>query len=78
MQQLHPDEPVFDALALASQVDAIVARARAQVEAGPALRAQVLQQAAAMRARVEGNLGFVQRRLAASADAQAALSSRPT
>ena len=78
MQQLHPDEPVFDALGLASQVDAIVARARAQVEAGPALRAQVLQQAAAMRARVEGNLGFVARRLAAAGDAQAALSSRPT
>lgn len=78
MQQLHPDEPVFDALALASQIDDIVARAKAQVDAGPELRTRVLQQAAVMRARVEGNLGFVQRRLAASADAQAALSSRPT
>ena len=78
MQQLHPDEPVFDALALASQVDDIVARARAQVDAGPELRARVVQQAAVMRARVEGNLGFVQRRLAASAEAQAVLSSRPT
>lgn len=65
MQQLHPGEPVFDALGVATQVDAIVARAKAQVEAGPALRAQVLHQAAAMRARVEGNLGFVQRHLAA-------------
>ena len=78
MQQLHPDEPVFDALALASQVEAIVAHAKAQVDAGPELRTRVLQQAAVMRARVEGNLGFVQRRLAASADAQVALSSRPT
>ena len=78
MQQLHPDEPVFDALALASQVEAIVAHAKAQVDAGPELRTRVLQQAAVMRARVEGNLGFVQRRLAASADAQVALSARPT
>ena len=67
MQQLHPDEPVFDALALASQVDAVVARVKAQVEAGPALRAQVSQQAAAMRARVAGNLGYVQRRLDSAA-----------
>ena len=79
MQQLHPGEPVFDALGLASQVDAIVARAKAQVDAGPALRAQVLQRAAAMRARVEGNLGFVERQLAAaSSDAQSAFASRPT
>ena len=78
MQQLHPDEPVFDALGLASQVDAVVARAKAQVGAGPALRAQVLQQAATMRARVAGNLGFAERRLAAAAVAQTALSSRPT
>ena len=77
MQQLHPDEPVFDAGNLAGQVDAIVDRARAQVDAGLALRAEVLQKAAAMRAQVAGNLGFVQARLAASrGEAQA--SSRPT
>ena len=76
MQQLHPDEPVFDAGNLAGQVDAIVDRARAQVDAGLALRAEVLK-AAAMRAQVAGNLGFVQARLAASrGEAQA--SSRPT
>lgn len=77
MQQVHPDEPVFDALGLAGQIDAIVARAKAQVDAGPALRAQVLQTAATMRAQVAGNLGFVQARLAATrAEDQA--SSRPT
>ena len=79
MQQVHPDEPVFDALGLAHQVDAIVARVKAQVKAGPALRAQVLQQAVAMRGRVEGNLGFVQRRLAdASIAAQPGSASRAT
>lgn len=67
MQQLHPDEPVFDSLGLASHIDAVVARARAQVDAGHALRAEVSQQATAMRARVKGNLGFVQQRLADSA-----------
>jgi hypothetical protein len=69
MQQLHPDEPVFDAIGLANQVDAVVARAKTQVDAGPALRAQVLQHAAAMRLRVEGNLDFVKARLLASATA---------
>ena len=78
MQQLHPEEPVFDALSLASQVDAVVARAKAQVDAGPAMRAQVLQRAAAMRARVQGNLAFVQQRLAAAADTQSTSASRPT
>lgn len=53
MQQLHPDEPVFEARSLARHVDAIVSRAKAQVDAGSALRAQVLERAAAMRARVE-------------------------
>ena len=79
MQQLHPDEPVFDALGLASQVDAVVERAKGQVEAGPALRAQVQQQAKVMRARVAGNLGFVERRLAVAVpEAQPASASRPT
>ena len=78
MQQLHPEEPVFDALSLASQVNAVVARAKAQVDAGPALRAQVLQRAAAMRAQVQGNLAFVQQRLAAAADTQSTSASRPT
>lgn len=77
MQQLHPDEPVFDARALAHQVDAIVARAKAQVDAGPALRAQVLQRASAMRMRVAGNLDFVEARLAAT-PGNAQVSSRPT
>ena len=77
MQQLHPDEPVFDARGLAHQVDAIVARAKAQVDAGPALRAQVLQRAAAMRMRVAGNLDFVEARLAAT-PGNAQVSSRPT
>jgi len=75
MQQLHPDEPVFEARSLARHVDAIVSRAKAQVDAGSALRAQVLERAAAMRARVEGNLGFVERRLV---EAQPASASRPT
>lgn len=79
MQQVHPGEPVFDALGLANQVEAVVARAKSQVEAGPALREQVLRQAATMRARVEGNLAFVQRQLAAaSLDAQSVPVSRPT
>jgi hypothetical protein len=78
MQQLHPDEPIFDALGLAKHVDAVVARTKAQVEAGPTLRAHVLQQAAAMRARVAGNLGFVERRLAATAADQSVPESRPT
>ena len=77
MQQLHPDEPVFDAANLASQADAIVARARAQVDAGPALRSQVLHKAAAMRAQVAGNLGFVQARLV-PAHGEDQASSRPT
>ena len=79
MHQLYPGEPVFDALGLANQVEAVVARAKAQVAAGPALREQVLQPAVAMRGRVEGNLAFLQRRLAdASIDAQPGLASRPT
>ena len=77
MQQVHPGEPVFDARGLAGQVDAIVDRTRAQVEAGPALRAEVSQRAAAMRARVPGSLAFVEARLAA-ARAAAQASSRPT
>lgn len=77
MRDLHPDEPVFEAGGLVDQLDAIVARARAQADAGPALRAQVLERAAAMRRQVDGNLAFVEARLAAMrADDQA--SSRPT
>lgn len=77
IQQLHPGDPVFEARGLADQVDAIVARAKAQVDAGPALRAQVLQRASAMRMRVEGNLDFVEARLAAK-PGNAQVSSRPT
>lgn len=75
MQQLHPDEPVFEARSLARHVDAIVARAKAQVDAGPALREKVLERAAAMRRQVRGNLEFVETRLA---EAQPASASRPT
>ncbi|HSD18293.1 MAG TPA: polysaccharide pyruvyl transferase family protein [Thermomonas sp.] len=78
MQQLHPDEPVFDALGLANQVDAIVARARAQLDAGPGLRAQVSQRAAVMRARIDGNLDFVRRGAAAAAPRQPASAAHPT
>lgn len=66
MQQLHPGEPMFDAFGLAGQVDAVLARAKAQVDAGPSLRAQVLRQAAVMRDRVAGNLDFVKGRLAST------------
>lgn len=77
MQQLHPGEPVFDARGLAGQVDAIVDRAKAQLAAGPELRARLSQRAAEMRARVAGSLAFVEARLAA-ARAEIQAPSRPT
>jgi len=68
---------VFDARGLAGQVDAIVDRAKAQLAAGPELRAQLSQRTAEMRARVAGSLAFVEARLAA-ARAEIQAPSRPT
>ncbi len=76
MAGLHPDEPVFDSARIGNQVDAIVARALAQLQAGEALRARVRAHAAVMRAQVAGNLDFVER-LAGTTRAQPA-SSPPT
>ena len=61
MAGLHPGEPVFDPARIGEQVDAIVARARAQRDAGEALRARVRDHAATMRAQVAGNLDIVER-----------------
>lgn len=55
-RELQPDAPVFDALRLAQETDALVAWARKQLDAGEGLRSRLSAHAAAARARVAGNL----------------------
>ncbi|OGT79382.1 MAG: hypothetical protein A3H91_00735 [Gammaproteobacteria bacterium RIFCSPLOWO2_02_FULL_61_13] len=65
MRQLRMDGPVFDVLRLADHVDDIVRLARAHVESGPALRANILRRSQELAAQVDQNMEFV-RRLAAA------------
>ena len=55
-RELQPEAPVFDALRLAQETDALVAWARKQLDGGEALRSRLSGHAAAARARVAGNL----------------------
>jgi polysaccharide pyruvyl transferase WcaK-like protein len=65
MRQLQMDGPVFDVLRLADHIDDIVRLARAHVDAGPALRANILQRSRALAAQVDQNMEYVRRQAAA-------------
>jgi hypothetical protein len=54
--ELQPGAPVFDARALAAQLDDVLAHAQAQLAAGESLRASLRGKAAAMAARVHASL----------------------
>ncbi len=55
-QQMQPEMPVFDARRIEAEMDAIIACARQQLDAGSALRDQIRQRAAALAKSVDGNL----------------------
>ncbi len=58
MRQLNLDEPVFDALELEQNIDAIVSRARQHVDAGQTLREQILRRSKELKAEVEQNWSY--------------------
>ncbi len=61
MRQLRMEGPVFDVLQLKDHIDDIVGLARSQVEAGPVLRAGILERSRELAAQVDQNLEFVRR-----------------
>ncbi len=54
--QLQPEMPVFDASRIAADMDAIIACASRQLDAGSALRERIRQRATVLAQSVEGNL----------------------
>lgn len=67
MQQLQPDMPVFDATRLETDMDAVIACARRQLEAGSARREQLRQRASTLAHSVQGNLDPLKHWLAQAA-----------
>jgi len=61
MRQLQLEGPVFDVMRLGDHIDDIVRLARAHIDAGPALRARILQRSRELAAQVDQNMELVRR-----------------
>lgn len=59
MRMLGMEAPVFDALQLDEHIEAIVAQARAHVDAGPALRQRLLDRGRELGAQVDQNMDWM-------------------
>ncbi len=59
MRMLGMEEPVYDALRLDAHIEAIVAQARAHVDAGPGLRERLLDRSRELGAQVDQNLDWL-------------------
>ncbi|MBL0311213.1 MAG: polysaccharide pyruvyl transferase family protein [Holophagaceae bacterium] len=59
MRMLGMEHPIFDALRLEGQIEAIVAQARAHIEAGPVLRHRLQDRSRKLGAQVDQNLDWI-------------------
>lgn len=70
MRQLGMDGPVFNVLRLGEHIDDIVAQAKSHMDAGPALRARILERSRELGAQVNQNMEFVRCQVASHAGSE--------